>query len=234
MAGLEIASRNGMTPLDSKGRTRTNDQAASANRKDFSASGTVAIAIVGPAGSGKTSIIEELMLRLSPTLRSAVIMCNPAADRQISRITRHGFPAVAIEADNLSAVRVREALPKLNLSGLGALFIEADANALNPGELDFGHHCRVGVFSAAGGDDKGNEFPFLVSGSNLILLNKVDLLSLVKFDLRSFSADIARIEPNLSIVQVSVLSGHGIGQLAEWTVAQRHARGNGSTSGAVG
>jgi len=207
-----------------------NGQAASANRRDFNASGTTAIAIVGPAGSGKTAIIEELMRRLSPALPCAVIMCNPAADRQISRITRHGFPAVAIEAEHISASRVREALPKLDLAGLGILFIEVDANALNPGDLEFGQHFRVGVFSAAGGDDKGNEFPFLVSGSNLVLLTKVDLLSLVKFDLSSFSADIARIAPNLPIVQVSVLSGRGLQQFAEWTVSHRLAHDNGAVT----
>jgi hydrogenase nickel incorporation protein HypB len=212
-----------MNPLQLKDRSEPNDQAACANRRDFDASRTTVVTFVGPAGSGKTSIIEELMLRLAPPLRAAAMICNLAADRQISRITRHGYPAVAVKTDHISAVRVREALPKLGLTGLDLLLIEADGNALNPAELDLGHHFRIGVFSAAGGDDKVNEFPSLVAGSNLVLLTKIDLLSFVKFDLDSFSEDIARIKANLPIIQASVQSGQGIQECVEWMESRRWA-----------
>src|SRR5271166_472099 len=97
---------------------------AFANRKQFDANRTTAFTIVGPAGSGKTSIIEQLMMRLAPPLKAAVVMCNLAADRQISRITRHGYPAVALKEDNISASRIRHALSQLSLAGLDLLFIE--------------------------------------------------------------------------------------------------------------
>jgi hydrogenase nickel incorporation protein HypB len=225
---------NIMTRLYSKSPAELNAEAARANRKDLDASRTTAITIFGPAGSGKTSIIENLMLRLSPPLRSAVIICNLAADRQVSSITRHGYQAVAVKTDRASAIHVRDAMSQFDLRGLDLLLIEADSSARDPAELDFGQSFCVGAFSAAGGDDKVNEFPVLVASSNLVLLTKVDLLPFVKFDRRAFSDDIARIKPNLPILPLSVQSGEGVNQWLEWIKThQTETVANHSVSGVL-
>jgi hydrogenase nickel incorporation protein HypB len=209
-----------MNPLTSKYRSELNERAARANRENFDAAGVTSFTVVGPAGSGKTSIIEGLLLRLAPPLRSAVIMANLAADRQISRIMRHGYQTVPIKADTLAASHIRDVLPQLNLPDLDMLFIEVDGNSVSPVEFDLGHHYRIGVFSAAGGDDKANEFPQLVAKSDLVLLTKIDLLPFVHFDSRVFAEDIARIKPDLPVLQLSVQSGEGFSQLREWIRAR--------------
>jgi hydrogenase nickel incorporation protein HypB len=201
--------------------TDVEGQAARANRHDFDAAGITVIAVVGPAGSGKTSVIEELLLRMAPPLRLAVMMCDVAADRHVTRITRHGYPAVAVNTDRASAVCVREALSKLDPVGLDLLIIETDGNSISSSEFDLGQHFSVGVFSTAGGDDKANDFPLLVASSDLILLTKTDLLPFVTFDLQAFTQDVNRIKPGISILRVSVHSGMGIKEWLDWTETHR-------------
>lgn len=197
-------------------RFELNNQIARANREDFDAAGLTVISVVGPAGSGKTSAIEALLTSLDPKVRAAVMVGNLAAERQVSRITRHGYHAVPLVTDNLTAVHVRESLSRLDLRHLDLLIIEADGNALSPVEFDLGHHLRVSVFSVAGGDDKATEYPFLVAGSDLVLLTKTDLLPVVTFDLQVFCQDVKRLKPGLNIVTASTLSNQGIEAWVDW------------------
>lgn len=197
-------------------RFELNSRIALANRKDFDAAGLKVISVVGPAGSGKTSAIEALLTCLDPKLHVAVMVGNLAAERQVSRITRHGYQAVPLITDNLTAVHVRETLCQLVLQDLDLLVIEADGNALSPVEFDLGHHLRVCVFSVAGGDDKATEYPFLVAGSDLVLLTKTDLLPFVTFDLQVFCQDVQRLKPGMDIICTSAQSNKGIEDWVGW------------------
>jgi len=197
-------------------RFELNNQIAQTNRKDFDTAGLRVISVVGPAGSGKTSAIEALITHLDPKVRVAVMVGNLAAERQVSRITRHGYQAVALITDNLTAVHVRESLGQLDLQHLDLLIIEADGNALSPVEFDLGHHLRVSVFSVAGGDDKATEYPFLVAGSDLVLLTKTDLLPFVTFDPQVFCQDVKRMKPDLNIIHASAQNNQGIEAWVGW------------------
>jgi hydrogenase nickel incorporation protein HypB len=221
-----------MNSLSSKDRLEANEAAARANRQAFDAAGVTAITVVGPAGSGKTTLIESLLLRLAPPMKCALVLASRAADRQIARITRHGYPAVAISTDNISAVQVQEAVKGLDLREIDLLFIEADGSAIDLQGSDLGQHFRVGVFSAVGGDDKVNEFPSLVAGADLVVLTKVDLLPFVKFNLKDFAGDIERIKRSLPLAALSVQSGEGMDRAVEWMrsqVAARRASGEGGS-----
>jgi hydrogenase nickel incorporation protein HypB len=205
-----------------KERFEMNQQIARANRKVFDASGVKVISMVGPAGSGKTSAIEALLTRLNPKLRAAVLVGNLAAERQVARITRHGYQALPLITDNVAAGHVRESLGQMDLRQLDLLIIEADGNAMSPIEFDLGHHLRVSVFSVAGGDDKATEYPFLVAGSDLVLLTKIDLLPFVTFDSQVFAQDVRRLKSNLSIIRVSAHSTQGIASWVSWVEAHLH------------
>jgi hydrogenase nickel incorporation protein HypB len=205
-------------------RFEQNSQIARAIRCDLDAAGVKALSLVGPAGSGKTSVIEALVARLNPKVRATVIVGNLAAARQVERFARHGHRAVPLITDNLTAALVREALGQVDLDKLDLLIIEADGNAISPVEFDLGQHLRATVFSVAGGDDKATEFPFLVAGSDLVLLAKVDLLPFVTFDLQVFSQDIGRLKPNLPLLQLSVQSGKGMDELRQWVESRLPTR----------
>ncbi len=139
-----------------------------------------------------------------------------AAERQVERLARHRCQAIALVTDNLAAINVRQALSHLNLNELDLLLIESDGNAHSPVEFDLGHHLRASVFSVAGGDDKATEYPFLIAGSDLVLLTKTDLLPSVKFDFKAFNQDVARVKPKTPIIQLSALSNQGVGQWVQW------------------
>jgi hydrogenase nickel incorporation protein HypB len=193
-----------------------NSRIARANRASFDAAGITAISLVGPAGAGKTTLIEATLARLDPKLRAAVIVGGLAAERQVERIARHGCRAVSLVTDNLAAINVREALGQMDLGGLDILFIESEGNAHSPVEFDLGHHLRASVFSVAGGDDKATEYPFLIAGSDVVLLTKMDMLPVLAFDFSVFSQDVVRVKPKMPIIQVSVQSNLGIAQCVEW------------------
>jgi hydrogenase nickel incorporation protein HypB len=208
-----------MSQVAVKDQSGQNGKTAAKNRADFDAAGTTVITLVGRAGAGKTSLIEAILLRMSPPIHAAAIIGNLVADRQISRITRHGYQAVPIKTDSMTAAHVRDVLPQLDLPSLDLLFIEADSNSLNPTAFDLGQHLRIGAFSVAGGDDKVNEFPSLVAASDLVLLSKVDLLPIVTFDLKAFTQDIARLKAAMPMLPISVQSGQGIDDWRRWIEA---------------
>lgn len=195
---------------------KLNASAAQALRRQFDAHRVTVASVVGPAGSGKTSVIESLLLRLDPRVRVGVIIANLGADRQVARVAQHGTPTIAIHADNLTADLLAESLPQFDLRALDLLLVESHGNNLSPVEFDLGHHLRIGVFSAAGGHDKLIEYPFLVSDSDLLLLTKCDLLPHVTFDMDVFNADVARLKPGLPVIHTSTRQNQGIDTLLKW------------------
>jgi len=199
-----------------KTRFELNDQIARANRANFDAAGITTISLIGPAGSGKTSLIEAMLPRLNSKLRIAVIVADLAAERQVERISRHRCQAIPLLTNDLAAINVREALSQLNLKNFDLLLIESEGNAHSPVEFELGHHFRASVFSVAGGDDKATEHPFLIAGSNMVLLTKIDLLPFVTFDFKVFKQDVMRVKPKMPIIQLSIESGQGIEQWIEW------------------
>ncbi|MGA3065549.1 MAG: hydrogenase nickel incorporation protein HypB [Tepidisphaeraceae bacterium] len=201
-----------------------NSQIARANRATLDAAGVTAISLVGPAGSGKTTLIETLLTRLNPKLRMAAIVGDLAAERQVERMTRHGCRAIPLVTDNLAAINLREALGGLNLNELDLLLIESEDNAHSPVEFDLGHHLRASVFSVAGGDDKATEYPFLIARSDVVLLTKIDLLPSVKFDFKVFNQDVMRVKAKMPIIQLSLQSNQGIGQWVQWVEAHLSPR----------
>lgn len=205
-----------MDTLALKTRFELNDQVARANRAIFDGADVTAISLVGPAGSGKTSVIEALLTRLDSKLRTAAIIADLAAERQVQRIARHGRQAIPLVTGNLTAINVREALTQLNLNDLDLLLIESESHTRGSAELDLGNHLRVSVFSVAGGDDKTTEYPLLIAGSDLVLLTKVDLLPHLTFDFNVFSQDVERVKPKMPIIRLSVQSNQGISQWVEW------------------
>jgi hydrogenase nickel incorporation protein HypB len=200
-------------------RLDLNNQIARSNRANLTARGITAISLVGPAGSGKTSLIEALLPRVDPKLRAAAIIADLAAERQVERIARHGCLAVPIVTDNLAAIHVRDALSRLNLDKLDLLLIESEGNAHSPVEFDLGHHVRASVFSVAGCDDKATEYPFLIAGSDVVLITKIDLLPLVKFDPKVFTQNIFRVKPKLPMIHTSVQSNRGIEPWVDWVLS---------------
>jgi len=169
-------------------------------------------------------LIEALLSRLDPKIRAAVIVGNRAAAREAERLACRGIQAVPLVTDNLTAGFVRGLLGHIDVKKLDLLLIEADVNAIDPAEFDFGQHLRTSVFSVAGGDDRATEFPFLVAASDLILLTKTDLLPFVTFDVNAFASDIDRMKPDVSMLRLSVQSNEGLNEWCQWVESRLTAK----------
>ena len=178
------------------------------------------ISLIGPAGSGKTSLDRSIAVPAgSEDSRCGdrrQLRCRPAGCAH--RLPR--IQAVPLVTDNLTADLSAVCSDTLDVKKLDLLLIEADVNAIDPAEFDFGQHLRVSVFSVAGGDDRATEYPFLVAGSDLILLTKTDLLPFVTFDIQVFRQDVKRLKPKMKIIHSSTQSSQGINSWVGWVESQ--------------
>jgi len=200
-----------------------NDAAAAANRAAFDAVGVVAINVMSSPGAGKTSILERTLAALAPTVRCGVIEgdieTSLDADRldglgaQISLLnTGQGFGGEC----HLDAPMVARALRGLDLSTLDVVFIENVGNLVCPAEFDVGAHHRVIITSVTEGEDKPLKYPVMFRTVEVVVINKMDLLGYLDFDLAAFEANIVAVNPHARIIKVSARTGEGLDAWLAW------------------
>lgn len=203
-----------------------NDLIARENRKEFDAHGCFVVNLMSAPGSGKTAILERTLERLRGRLDAAVIEGDVQGTLDADRLAPLGVPVVQINTDphfggecHLDARMVRNALPALPLERLDVVFIENVGNLVCPAEFKVGEDRKVMVLSVAEGDDKPLKYPLMFRVSHLLLLNKIDLLGHVDFDLERFRANVARVNPGLPVLEVSARTGQGLPAWIDWLVA---------------
>jgi hydrogenase nickel incorporation protein HypB len=195
-----------------------NEEMAVDNRRALQKARVFSILLSGTPGCGKTSLIEATTRRLNGHARVGAIVCNRAAERDLIRLERWCRQVKAIDAADLSAGHVQEALSRMDLSGIDLLFMECVGGLADPPAADLGQAARVGVFSVSGGDDKAAEYPQRVRASEALVLTKTDLLLHVPFDIEAFRADVAHLNPKARLIEVSVLQGEGLDAWMKWVI----------------
>ncbi len=200
-----------------------NDLIAAENRKAFDAHGCFVVNLMSAPGSGKTTILERTLRGLDGRLKAAVIEGDVLGTLDADRLAPLGVPVVQINTDphfggecHLDARMIRNALAELKLDGLDLVFIENVGNLVCPAEFRVGEDHKVMVLSVAEGDDKPLKYPLMFRVSQLLLLNKVDLLNHVDFDPARFRANIARVNPELPVIELSARTGKGIDTWIGW------------------
>ena len=166
---------------------------------------------------------ERAIQQLSPSLRVGVIVGDLATQRDADRMARFTDQVVQVNTGktcHLEANHVRRALDKINLDALDLLFIENVGNLICPVGFDLGQDVKVGVFSVAEGDDKAAKHPYLVCESQLLLLNKIDLLPHVPFDPNVFRADVRRLKPSAELIVLSAQTGEGLRDWHDWLTVE--------------
>jgi hydrogenase nickel incorporation protein HypB len=198
---------------------KANDEFAHMVRQRLQAAGVLALNIMSAPGSGKTSLIEATIRSLRDHVRIGVIEGDPATTRDAERIARLDVPVVQINTDggcHLDANLVYRTLDAFDLAQLDMLFIENVGNLVCPVEFDLGETNRVAVVSVPEGDDKLAKYPKLFHMSDVVLLNKIDLLPYVDFDESKLRHDLARLNPDLPFIKISCRSGEGLAQWNTW------------------
>jgi hydrogenase nickel incorporation protein HypB len=196
-----------------------NERAAAHNRAHFDAHGVLALNVMGAPGSGKTALLVSSIAAVAGRWRVGVIEGDQATRRDAERIAAAGAPAVQVETGlgcHLDAQQVHRALDQLPLDAVDFVFIENVGNLVCPALFDLGAHLQVVVTSPTEGTDKPLKYPPMFRAADLVVLNKIDLLPHVPFDLGEWSEFVARINPRAARLLTSALAPGGI---AEWLAA---------------
>lgn len=196
-----------------------NDQMANKNRQVLDKEGVLAINIMSSPGAGKTSLILQTIARLKDRVRIAVIEGDIASTIDADRIGKEEVSVVQINtggACHLDANMVSNALDSLSLEDTDLLLIENVGNLVCPAEFKTGAHKRMMLLSVPEGDDKPYKYPLMFTESEVIVINKIDLLPLLDFDITAFRQAVTGLNPDVKIFQVSCKTGEGIEEWISW------------------
>ncbi|MFC5994652.1 hydrogenase nickel incorporation protein HypB [Pseudonocardia hispaniensis] len=215
-----------------------NDHTAAANRADFDNAEVIAVNLMSSPGAGKTSVLRETLQRLRH-LRVGVIEGDIETSIDADRLAGLGATISLINTANgfggechLDAPMIRSALPRLPLAELDMVIIENVGNLVCPAEFEVGEHARAMVFSVTEGEEKPLKYPVMFRSADLVLVNKVDLLPHLDFDLSLFYANLRSVNPNVQTIEMSARTGQGLDEWCDWLSALRADRAsNVTTSG---
>lgn len=175
--------------------------------------------LISSPGAGKTSLLERTLVDLHDEYRMAVIEGDLQSDNDARRIAATGCRTVQINTDggcHLDSTLVLDAMNALNLEGLDILFIENVGNLVCPAEFDIGEDAKVGVLSVAEGDDKPEKYPLLFQKAKALVLNKLDLLPYVDFDVERAIHFARQYNSALPIFQISCTKSLGLADWYDW------------------
>ncbi|MHB1653115.1 MAG: hydrogenase nickel incorporation protein HypB [Desulfitobacteriaceae bacterium] len=171
------------------------------------------INIMSSPGAGKTTLLEKALKYLQARLKVAVIEGDIATTRDADRISAHGVVAVQLNTNgacHLDARMVYQAIQKLDLANLNLILIENIGNLVCPAEFNLGEDLRVVLLSTAEGNDKVVKYPVMFRDSQILVLNKKDLLPYTDFSIEELERDIQTINPNMEIFYVSARLDEGV------------------------
>jgi hydrogenase nickel incorporation protein HypB len=181
-----------------------------------------AINLMSAPGAGKTSLLERTIKQLHGQLSIGVIEGDIETGNDAVRIEAAGAETVQINtrgACHLEAHMIQDALEVINLTGMRLLFIENIGNLVCPAAWDLGEDIRIVVVSTTEGDDKPAKYPQMFAISQIMVVNKIDLLPYVDYSLEKVKMQALAINPNLRIFEVSCRTGEGLDAWCEWLSA---------------
>ena len=203
-----------------------NDAYAAENRRWFQEQGILALNLVSSPGSGKTSLLVATLELLAGRHPVAVVEGDQQTSRDADRIRAAGAPAVQINTGkgcHLDAHGVGHALEHLKPRPGTLLFIENVGNLVCPAPFDLGERHKVVILSVTEGEDKPLKYPDMFAAADLMLLNKVDLLPHLEFDVDACLAYAFEVNPRLAVIRTSARSGEGVDAWIAWILARSSA-----------
>jgi hydrogenase nickel incorporation protein HypB len=193
-----------------------NDTIAQANRADFDRHGVVVVNLMSAPGAGKTSLLERVLPALGD-VRVGVLEGDVQGSLDAARLASLHVPVTQIETGqgfggecHLDANMVRAALPQVPLEELDLLVVENVGNLVCPAEFQIGEHRRVMVSSVAEGEDKPLKYPLMFRACELVMINKIDLLPHLDFDLDLFLSNLEAVHPGVERMLISARTGEGV------------------------
>ena len=199
-----------------------NNTIAAANRADFDRHGVRVINFMSAPGAGKTTLLERVVADL-PGVRVGVLEGDVQGSMDADRLASLHVPVIQLNTDpsfggecHLDANMVRSAIPALPLDDIDLLVIENVGNLVCPAEFKVGEDTRVMVTSVTEGEDKPLKYPLMFRACELVLVNKIDLLPHLEYDVERLLYNIDQVHPDVETILVSARTGEGIDSWREW------------------
>src|SRR5262245_22564589 len=209
-----------------------NNTIARANRDDFDRENVTVVNFMSAPGAGKTSLLERVLPGLG--VRAGVLEGDVQGSYDADRLASLHVPVTQLNTDpgfggecHLDANMVRSALPNLSLDDIDLLVVENVGNLVCPAEFRIGEDRRVMIASVTEGEDKPLKYPLMFRACELVLVNKIDLLPHLDFDLDRFLRHVEAVHPGVARMLVSARTGEGIEPWCEWLSAAVARAGSG-------
>ncbi|MDQ2781069.1 MAG: hydrogenase nickel incorporation protein HypB [Actinomycetota bacterium] len=203
-----------------------NDRTAQANRDLLDANRVVAINMMSSPGAGKTLILQRTLSAMADRadkVRVGIVEGDIETSIDADRLAGYGAQIALLNTSNgfggechLDAPMVRSALARLTLAEVDLLFVENVGNLVCPAEFDVGAHHRVMVFAITEGEEKPLKYPVMFRSVELLLLNKMDLLPHLDFDMALFERNLRSVNPTVTVIPVSARTGEGLDNWYAW------------------
>ena len=196
-----------------------NDRIAQQNRDLFNENKLLVINLMSSPGAGKTSLLERSITALKKDLRIGVIEGDIQSSQDAERIAQTGIPVVQINtggACHLDGNMIRDTFGEFSFKDLDLLVVENVGNLVCPAEFKVGEDFKAMILSVTEGDDKPTKYPLMFHESSVLLINKIDLLPFVDCSVEKIREDALKINPGLSIFEISCETGEGLEDWYNW------------------
>jgi len=200
-----------------------NEQLAAANRCLLDKAAVFSLNLMASPGAGKTSLIEQTLEALGGRYKVAAVDGDVATSIDADRAAAAGAHAVQINTGgecHLDAVMLSQALAQIDLDATDLLIVENVGNLICPANFQLGTHCSVLIASVPEGDDKPYKYPGMYQGVDALVINKVDLLPYVEFDMDYFRRGVEALNPGLISFSLSCRTGEGLSEWTAWIAQQ--------------
>ncbi len=201
-----------------------NDKVALGLRERYRAHKVFCVNLISAPGSGKTALLERTLAALPKTAKVALLTGDLQTENDARRLAKAGFPVKQIttgDTCHLDASMIVRALADWDLDAVDTLFVENVGNLVCPTSYDLGEHAKIVLLSVTEGEDKPLKYPAIFVASELCIINKVDLLPYVPFDLTQAITNARRVHPGMEVVQTSCTTGQGLDAWMDWIERRR-------------
>ena len=201
-----------------------NDRVADANRHAFAQAGVRAVNLMSSPGAGKTTLLKRTLQELGSSVRIGVLEGDIATTLDADELDGAGATAIAVVNTSagfggechLDAVMVRAGISRLPLDDIDLLVIENVGNLVCPAEFRVGEHARAMVYAVTEGEEKPLKYPVMFRAAEVVVVNKIDLLPHLDFDLDTFLSNLRSVNPAAHVIHASARTGQGVDEWCAW------------------
>ncbi len=207
-----------------------NDRIAEELRNLFNEKNILCLNLMSSPGAGKTSLLEKTLSALRDEFKMAVVEGDLQTDNDAKRVAATGAQAVQINTEggcHLDSSQVQDAIKSLNLENIDILFVENVGNLVCPAEFSVGEDHKVTLLSVTEGDDKPEKYPLMFHISSAMVLNKIDLLPYVDFDLDQAKEHATRLNKDIKVFPLSCRNGENLDAWYNWLREKRAEKKSG-------